>query len=339
MSKALARAVLICSLPTLFMPSVPARDSSWAAQARYVMGTLLEVQLRVDEDSADKIFTPLFAIARRCDEVFSTYKPDSPVPLFNRRRACQSPFIAPEEMIVLTSISQNLNAQTGGAFDITVGPLVRLWQEAARKQRWPEEYEIRDARARVGITQLTVDREARTITPAADGVEVDFNGIAKGYCVDEMVRTLHDEGVYNALINFGESSVFALGVAPDGRPWSVAVRDPKRPDSVAFNLSLSGLAIGSSASYEKSNLIAGRKVNHIIDPRTGMPADSRVAVTVIAPSATLADALSTALAVLPPAEGIKVLEKFPGAHAVIFHRLSNGRWQRLLSPGMERFID
>jgi thiamine biosynthesis lipoprotein len=311
----------------------------WKAQAHYVMGTILEIVLAAENDLGDQAFASLFAIARRHDEIFSTFKPESPVSRFNRFGSNRVAFAVPAEMIELAAISQQLADQTQGAFDITVGPLVKLWQEAVRRKRWPRADEIQAARQRVGAHRIEINFSARTIAALAEGVELDFNGIAKGYCVDKMVDALREAGINHALINFGESSIYALGKDPSGSLWSVEVRDPRRPTETALRLRLSQMAIGSSASYEHLSKLNGRPINHIVDPRTGMPANSHTAVTVVAASATIADALSTALVVLSPDEGLRVLKNFPGAEAVIFYRSSKGRWQMVFSQGMHRFIE
>ncbi|MFP5263175.1 MAG: FAD:protein FMN transferase [Blastocatellia bacterium] len=310
----------------------------WAARMHYVMGTMLEIQMP-SIDSNGRLFAALFDIARHHDEVFSTFKPDSPVSRFNRLGRRGAPFPAPAEMIELASLSQRFSGQTKGAFDVTVGPLVRLWREAAIRKQWPRVDEIRAARGRVGSSLLAVDSKAQAITALSDGVELDFNGIAKGYCVDKMAGALRGEGVARAFINFGESSIYALGNDPDGGPWGVAVRDPRRPARAQLMLRLSDMAISSSGSYEHSSRVAGRAVNHIIDPRTGMPARIARAVTVVAPNATVAEALSKPLTILPVAEGLGLLAGFPGAEAIIFYRSGTGHWRRAMSRGMKKFVE
>jgi FAD:protein FMN transferase len=309
---------------------------SMIVQARYVMGTILEVQLPKASDSNEELFTLLFASARHYDEIFSIFKPTSPVSQFNNY--ISKPFSAPAEMIELTAISQKLTEQTEGAFDITIGPLMRCWRSAVEQRRLPRPDQVAEVQKRVGAAKLTIDVQAGTITPSVNGMELDFGGIAKGYYVDKMVELLRVKGIERAFINFGQSSIATLGTAVDDHPWSVSVRDPQRPERVALEIHLSGMAIGSSASYEQSGRIGKRRISHILDPRSGEPANSATAVTVIAPSATLADALSTALVVLPPRDGIKLLERFPGTDAVIFYRSKRGRWQRLLSDGMKNYL-
>jgi FAD:protein FMN transferase len=348
MTRVSARLTLACLMaaipfPTSFAHKPDERrasisNSTWIAQTHYVMGTMLEVQIP-GIASSEQVFASLFDIARRHDEVFSAFKPNSPLSRFNRSGGKGAPFTAPAEMIELASLSQRFAEETGGAFDITVGPLVRLWKEAAKRNQWPKADEIRMARRRVGARLVAVDSKAETITALADGVELDFNGIAKGYSVDKMAEALRGAGLTQAFINFGESSIYALGNDPDGRAWSVAVRDPRHPSRAALRLRLSNMAISSSGSYENSSKVRGRTVNHIIDPRTGMPADDARAVTVIAQNATVAEALSKPLMVLPLDEGLKLLDRFPGAEAIIFYRSKGGRWERATSRGMKKLVD
>jgi thiamine biosynthesis lipoprotein len=334
----LAGALMIASMCPLGDHGARADDRAWLAQARYVMGTILEIRLPAGSGS-QSLLGELFGIARRCDEIFSTFKPESPVSQFNRQARRGEAFPAPREMIELTLTSQSLSDQTEGAFDITVGPLVRLWKESARANRRPRTDQLASARDRVGARKIAVDAEAMTVIPRVEGIELDFNAIAKGYCVDQMVEVVRAGGITRAFINLGESSIYALGKGPDDRPWRVFVRDPGRPSSTRLALRLSDMAIGSSGSYENSLRAGGRRINHIIDPRSGMPASSDVAATVIAPSATVADALSTAMIVLGPREGLRVLERFPGAEAVIFYRSRKGRWEQVFSSGMKRFVE
>jgi thiamine biosynthesis lipoprotein len=313
-------------------------NAPWITQTHYVMGTLLEVQVP-GIASNEKVLASLFAIARHHDEVFSTFKTDSPVSRFNRSGVKGTPFSAPAEMIELVSLSRRFTEQTKGGFDITIGPLVRLWKEAAKRNQWPTREEVQAARTHVGGPLVMVDSRAETITALNDGVELDFNGIAKGYAVDKMVELLRGAGVTQAFINFGESSIYALGNDSDGRSWSIAVRDPHQPDRAALTLRLSDMALSTSGSYEHSSKVAGRVVNHIIDPRTGMPARNARAVTVVAPDATVAEALSKPLIVLPVGEGLKLLEGFPNTEAIIFYRSKSGHWKRAMSRGMKKFIE
>jgi FAD:protein FMN transferase len=322
----------LCAFVVLSLCQVKAAGPM-AARVHYVMGTVLGVQLPADEQS-EQLFTSLFAAARKYDEIFSTFKPNSPVSRFNSHGSGR--FVAPQEMIELTSLSKRVSEKTDGAFDITVGPLMQCWRKAIERQRMPASDELVAARERVGAAKLIIDQEA--ITPSIEGMELDFGGIAKGYCVDKMAELLREAGVKNALINFGESSIMALGTDSNDHLWSVSVRDPHRPESTALKIYLKDMAIGTSGSYEHSGRIGRRIINHILDPRTGEPAKTAIGVTVISPSATLADALTKALILLPPADGIKALEKFPGTDAIIFYRDKKGRWQRLLSSGMKNYL-
>lgn len=312
--------------------------SGWHTRIHYVMGTLLEVRLPGDESSSLALFSELFAISHQHDQIFSTFLAASPVSRFNRK-SNHEPLVVPEELIELANLAQQLTAETQGAFDITVMPLVRLWKNARKNQLWPESESIVAAKRLAGAGGLDINPESLTISKRVDGIELDFGGIAKGYCVDKMAECARQKGVKDAFINFGESSILALGKDAHGNPWEVAVRNPEHPERLALKLKVCNMAIGSSAAYQNQSKIAGRIVGHIVDPRTGLPAPTEIAVTVVAPSAALADALSTALVVLQPDQGMKILEQFPDADAVIFHRTSKGNWQRDCSPGLRRYLN
>ncbi|MFN8006702.1 MAG: FAD:protein FMN transferase [Terriglobia bacterium] len=309
----------------------------WNVRIHYVMGTLLEIRLPGDESTSRKLFSTLFSLSHRHDQIFSTFISNSPVSRFNAEVA-NDPLIVPQELIDLSRYAKQLSEETDGAFDITVMPLVQLWQQAALKRHWPSLAEIARAKELTGVQGLEINAEGLTLSKRTQGLQLDFGGIAKGYCVDKMAECIKQNGLKDGFINFGESSIFALGKTEQGSSWDIAVRDPQHPGQTALSLKLSNMAIGSSAAYEKQGRIAGRTVGHIIDPRSGLPAPTEIAVTVVAPSAALADALSTALIVLPVDRGMKVLKQFPGAEAVVFYRTPDGKWHREYSPGFYHYL-
>lgn len=190
-----------------------------------------------------------------------------------------------------------LCADTGGAFDITIYPVVRAWGFTTDSHQVPTQEELSALLARVDYRQ--VEPQEGTLT-LPQGVELDLGGVAKGYASQQVARLLREEGVDCALIDLG-GSIQAMGSSPDGDPWSVGIRDPRSdsPEDYAAVVRVTDQAVVTSGMYERYFELDGVRYGHIIDPDTGYPVDNGLAsVTVVSPDATLADALSTALFVM-----------------------------------------
>ena len=190
-----------------------------------------------------------------------------------------------------------LCADTGGAFDITIYPVVRAWGFTTDSHQVPTQEELSALLARVDYRQ--VEPQEGTLT-LPQGVELDLGGVAKGYASQQVAPLLREEGVDCALIDLG-GSIQAMGSSPDGDPWSVGIRDPRSdsPEDYAAVVRVTDQAVVTSGMYERYFEQDGVRYGHIIDPDTGYPVDNGLAsVTVVSPDATLADALSTALFVM-----------------------------------------
>jgi len=277
-------------------------------RAQYLMGTLLELQVYApDRARADRAMDRAFAEVARLEEIFSTYRPDSDVSRLNRAAPGEAVPVG-AEVIELLAKSREVSEATRGAFDVTVGPLISLWRKAVEADELPSAEALAAARAMVGMEHLIITGD--TVCRRREGVEVNFGAIGKGYALDRAAETLRAAGIDNALLNFG-GQVLVAGLPPDQPYWTVEVRDPRDPWNPGQRLSELRLAAGSvstSADYARGMAIAGRLYSHILDPRTGLPVAGMLSATVIAPTATEADALSTALYVLGPEEGRELCE-------------------------------
>ncbi|MHB9108406.1 MAG: FAD:protein FMN transferase [Armatimonadota bacterium] len=277
-------------------------------RAQYLMGTLLEVLVYApDRPHADRAISRAFAEVARLEAILSTYRPGSDVSRLNRAPAGQAGAMSPE-VIDLLAQSREISEATHGAFDVTVGPLIELWRNAAGTDTLPSAEALAAVRDRVGLRHLSVQGE--TVCRLRDGVEVNFGGIGKGYALDHAAEVLRAEGIEAALLNFG-GQVLVTGLPPGRTCWTVEVRDPRDPWNPALHLSALRLVAGSvstSADYARGLTIAGRPYSHILDPRTGQPVAGMRSATVIAPTAAEADALSTALYVLGPEAGRRLAE-------------------------------
>jgi thiamine biosynthesis lipoprotein len=171
-----------------------------------------------------------------------------------------------------------------GAFDITVGPLMKVWGFYKGSGRFPHRAEIRGAMAHVGYRKVELDPHNLTVHFQKDGMSLDPGGIGKGYAVDRMAHILRSNGVRSALITAGSSSIYAIGAPPsEARGWHVAIRHPKDARRTVQDVYLKDESMSTSGSYEKFFWANGRIYSHIMDPRTGYPAEGMVSASVVAP--------------------------------------------------------
>jgi thiamine biosynthesis lipoprotein len=221
--------------------------------------------------------------ARRLDDLLSNYKPESEWSQVNRR-AAEGPVRVSPELFRLLSDCMKYSRESEGAFDITVGPLMKVWGFYKGTGHLPHRAEVAAALTRVGYRHIQLDAQARTVRFDRPGVETDPGGIGKGYAVDRMVDILRQHGVAIALVAGSGSSVYGMGAPPsEPRGWPVTIRNPWENSKTAAEVYLKDMSMSTSGSYEKFFRAEGRIYAHIMDPRTGYPAQGSVSVSVISP--------------------------------------------------------
>jgi len=287
---------------------------------RYLMGTWCD--LVIFDPDPDAVAAELaFLEIARLEGVLSSWDPASEVSQLNARagRGAQS---VSADLASVAEESAGLCTATGGAFDPSVGPLLRVWGFYTGSPQKPPPAIGVAAAAHVGCGRVSVQRDARSIA-LEEGAELDFGGIGKGYAVDRALAILSARGVTRAKLDFGSSSFGFVGGMPEG--WPIVVADPRDRDRPLFSLRISKGAVSTSSQRERSFEIGGHRYGHIFDPRTGRPAESRLlSVTVIAPQGSTADGLSTALFVMGATEGQRVAAGAPGVGAVFVEEGVNG---------------
>jgi thiamine biosynthesis lipoprotein len=224
-----------------------------------------------------------FEEVRRLDQMLSNYKPDSELSQLNRQ-AGERPVKVSREMFDLLAACVRYSQASEGAFDITVGPLMKVWGFYKGSGRFPHRAEIRGALANVGFRNLVLDEKQQTVQFSRRGVEIDPGGIGKGYAVDRMVTILRENGIHSGLITAGSSSIYGIGVPPtDTRGWRVAIKHPKEPSRSVEEVFLKDMSMSTSGNYEKFFRVAGKIYSHIMDPRTGYPAPGTLSASVVSP--------------------------------------------------------
>lgn len=275
------------------------------------MGTLLELTLVMEDEPRGRRATQvLFGRAHEYERLFSSYLSGSPVNRLSDA-AGRGPQPVDPRLARILGESLTFARQTQGAFDVTVGPLVDLWSEAALRNTPPSDAELAATLLRVGSGAVDIHSHVPTVNLTRPGMRIDLGGIAKGWALDRLGEMLAEGRVRNALLDYGQSSILALGKPADADAWTVAVR---RGEGIAGYAELRDMGFSVSGSLGQYADIAGVRYGHVIDPRSGRALTRNVQAAVVAPDATSAEAWSTALAVLGP-EGLELVERQTGIEA------------------------
>ncbi|MFH1037424.1 MAG: FAD:protein FMN transferase [PVC group bacterium] len=301
-----------------FLASPSCRRPVLYQESRMMMGTVLSIELAAPGSGrAADALDACWSEAERLEKIFSRYMPESELNRINREAGLKPVGVSGEMMAVL-SRSVEISRLTGGAFDVTVGPLMEIWGFfPQRKGRLPTGEEIGQALSRCGWEKIELDRSGRTVRFRVPGLTIDLGGLAKGYVVDRLAALLVSKGIKSALVNAG-GDIYCLGRYPDGRRWRIGMEHPRDDDEVLTVLELSDRAVATSGDYRNYFVRRRKRYSHIIDPRTGRPAGSGVVESsVLAPDCATADALATALFVVGAKDGLKLLGDVEGADGII----------------------
>jgi len=220
--------------------------------------------------------------ARRLDEMLSNYKPDSEWSLVNRE-AANGPVHITAELFQLLTACVEYSKESEGAFDISVGPLMKVWGFYKGTGHLPHRAEVWGAMNLVGYQNIILDSAHQTVRFAKKGVELDPGGIGKGYAVDRIAQILKDNGVQRALISGGGSSIYAIGAPPNEKGWKIDIKNPRKTSESVETVYLKDESMSTSGNYEKFFYAEGKMYSHIMDPRTGYPAQGMLSTSVIAP--------------------------------------------------------
>jgi thiamine biosynthesis lipoprotein len=235
-----------------------------------------------DRTRMEEAVDAAFEEVRRLDRMLSNYKPESDLSELNRF-AAERPVKVTPELFRLLSACVQYSRESEGAFDITVGPLMKIWGFYKGTGRLPHRAEVRGALVRVGYRNILLDAANGTVRFARPGMELDPGGIGKGYAVDRMVDVLKQYGVRTALVSASGSSIYGLGAPPGEKGWRVQIRDPKNESQSVAEVYLKDESMSTSGNYEKFFRAEGKIYSHIMDPRTGWPAQGVLSVSAVTP--------------------------------------------------------
>jgi len=246
------------------------------------------------------------------EAMLSIYRPDSDISRLNRA-AGSGPIGVSLETFQILARAAEISEQTGGAFDVTAGPLVEAWGFTKRQGAKPSKEIIDQAKQRVGFDKLILDPNKCTAELAHPGMSVNLGAIGKGFALDQIAYKLESAGVTDFLIHGGKSSVLVRGDDDSGseQGWKIAIEHPVCPGKRLGGLRLRNESLGTSGSGKQFFHHQGKRLGHIIDPRTGWPSGDLLSLTVVSPSAMDADALATALFVMGSEEAIAFANRSP----------------------------
>jgi thiamine biosynthesis lipoprotein len=289
------------------------------------MGTRFEIIVYArDKETAGKAAKDAFARAAELNRIMSDYQSTSELMRLCAKAGGPAVKVSGELFFVLAR-AQKVARESDGAFDVTVGPVVRLWRRARQTKRLPDPDKLKAARALVGYHNVVLDDKARTVKLLKPGMRLDLGGIAKGYAADEMLKVLARHGLTRALVAAGGD--IAVKEAPPGKAgWSIAIAavDPKKEKP--GKLVLANAAVSTSGDAEQYVEIDGKRYSHIVDPRTGIGLVGRMSATVVAPDGITSDSLTKVVAVLGPKKGFAIIDKYRGV---------SGRHVRKTDEGIE----
>lgn len=285
------------SAPGASGPSTALGSRTLVARTQLLMGTTFTIRAYVSSEAADApALDRAFAEVARLDAMLSTWREESEVSQLNRAAGGEWRSASPE-LIELCAVGIEHATQSGGAFDVSAGPLIELWKKVARENTPPSDDAIARARACTGSAGIQIDRARGSLRLAKPGMALDFGGIGKGFALDRAAQKLEESGVHAALLDFG-GQLLALDAPPGETAWIADVRDPAEPQRVLARIRLVHASISSSGDYERGMKLRGELVSHIVDPRTGRPVEGMLGTSIVAARAVDADALSTAAYVL-----------------------------------------
>jgi thiamine biosynthesis lipoprotein len=324
--------------------NIAERRSLVVSVRRRAMACEFEAQLAAsrNDSSMAQIFAAL-DLVEALEAQLTVYRDDSEVSRINQSAGQESVTVEPRLFGLLLK-AQRLHSETGGALDITSGRLSEIWGFSRREGRVPTDEQISEGRERVGMQHVELDSSRETITFRRPGVSINFNSMGKGYALDRMAELLAANEVDDILLQGGKSSVLARGTQPGSEQpgWRVGVRHPLRPNQRMAEIVLKNQSLSTSGAGTQFFIRRGQRYGHILDPRTGRPAEGLYSVTVVAPTATEAEGLSTAFYVMGPQKAAEFCAARPEIGALLVApgeresdvRLialgpDNGQWLRL----------
>ncbi len=274
----------------------------------FLMDTEVEVIL---PQGSEEDFAAAFDEMRRIEKLMNVHDPESEISRVNRLAGKEAVQID-KKIFEILEVSVEYSVLTSGAFDVSIRPLSVLWGEKGKLKEIPKVKEIEERLSLVNYKNIVLDKRNQTVEFKREGMALDLGGIAKGYALDCAVRVLKEREIKEALINVG-GDIRVMGE----RNWRVGLQHPRKEGEVLIIIKLKDQAIATSGDYQRYFVKENKRYHHIINPKTGHPAQRCMSVTIFAPRATQADILATGIFILGPEKGMKLIESLEGVEGII----------------------
>ncbi len=293
-----------------------------------VMGTDVEMTVSAgDASKAEDAFNAAAAELKRIEDEMSEWKEGTYVSEINRNAGIR-PVKVPQELFNVIAASKVVSGLSNGAFDVSWAALRGLWDFTNGKNRVPADEELKKRLPLINFRNIELGEKETTVFLKKKGMAIGLGAIAKGYAVDMAMKKIAGLGIKNAIVKAGGD--MRVQGTDDGGPWEIGIRHPRERDKLLAELPLSNISISTSGDYERFFIKDGVLYHHIIDTKTGYPARGCRSVTILAPDTMTSDALSTAVFVLGPDEGMKLIKRLKGVEGIIVDSAGAVRY----SPGI-----
>lgn len=273
---------------------------------------LMGVQVRLvvysqDERAAQEACKAAFERVAELEEVMSDYRPDSEL-MRLCARAGQGPVKVSPDLYTVLAYGQEVSRRSDGAFDVTVGPIVKLWRTARKTGKLPSEQDLATARAVTGYQLMKLDAAKGTVEPLKPGMKLDLGGIAKGYAGDEAIAVLKSHGIRSALFEAG-GDIVVSDPPPGKRGWEIEL--PAGEWDAPTKIEVANQAVSTSGDTVQYIEINGTRYSHVVDPHTGLGLSEHFISTVVAPRGLTSDPLSKVATIMGPERGKRVVDSYP----------------------------
>lgn len=319
MNKKLLVMVLFC-IGIITLTGCSKKDQVFEQQ-EFKMDTIMN--LKAYGSKAENAVKEAYDRIDEIEQMASAQIETSDVSMINEKAGKEYVKVHPE-IILMLQTAVKYSELSEGAFDITVGPLIKLWGIGSENERIPSDSEIKETLTLVGYKNISINEEESSIMLLKEGMSIDLGGIAKGFAADEVVKIFKDKDIKSALINLGGSSMYTLGVKPDDSLWSIAIQHPRKDKggNYAGIIKMSDQALSTSGDYERYFISDGKRYHHILNPFTGYPADAGVMSDTIVISGDnpngnmLADILTKVTFVSGTEKGLRIIDSLEGAECL-----------------------
>lgn len=320
-------AILLCAVGLMvaagFASSRYGKQTREYASDQFLMDTLISIKVYGnDPETMKKAVAAAYSEMRRIAELADGFQQpgtascsSSDVCRINAQ-AGRLPVQVDDDIMAMLLLAKKYNELSDGALDVTVGPIMELWGFGSNNPHLPSPDWIKAALPRVGSKDLLLDVEKRTAFLRRAGMKLDLGAIAKGYATEKALQILEKQGIRRALIDAG-GNIRVLGRNRLDAPWRIGIKDPRKENAIVAVLQLEDASAVTSGDYYRSFDVGGKRYHHILDPRSGYPADQNMSVTVVTRDAGLADTLSTVFFVLPAERALEMARSMPGVDLLL----------------------